>query len=351
MSDPGPASDESAPLPLLLRKHLLMSTFVRQPQAAIADASVLSALIERYNDAKGSAWPSLSALAEDCGRDRRTVQRSLQRLVRAGFVAIVQRGSRTASNHYLPRFEAGAAMRLGRGADAPTGRGVDAATGRGAHAPLTHTNEPVRVQWGGSASAAAVPASAAAPEKIDPLEWAKLFAARPDLSPSDIAEAVEYHRTEGCPTEALNRALVGLRLNRGHRSLSPAYKRSQPSRNAKAAAKETTPTTKAAPSIVTRPSANVFRMVASVHPLVREFARIFRGSNVKAAEKARLVDRLRREFPQHVAAFTAPPGYGPGVSVEKDEHVRIAAMLAAEWALISGRLKAKAAAHKARHSA
>ncbi len=323
----------AVPEPLLLRKYLLLSTFVREPAATIADAAVLSALVERFNDTTGAAWPSLSTLARDCGRDRRTVQRSLQRLVRAGLVTVTQHGTRTASNHYAPRFEAGVPMHLGRGADAPTGRGVDAPTGRGADAPtgrgvdapLTHTTEPVRVQGEGAnvvVPPPALPRSGVTPPPpagIDAAEWTRLFSARPELNPSDIVEQVEYHRAEGCPVEALNRAVVGLRLNRGHRSLSPNYRRARPAKTPKPPAKEKpskAPAPAPAPAPAEAPGLRLVwgradRIKFKAHPVQREFRRINLGPVATPQEREDLRQRLQREFPSHYPAVVARPSFGP----------------------------------------
>lgn len=91
---------------LLLAKWCLLGHALRHSQLSMADAAVLWQLCERFSEQSGAAWPSLSTLAKDSGRDRRTVQRCLARLESSGLVSILQRGGRTSSNRYRPTFEA-----------------------------------------------------------------------------------------------------------------------------------------------------------------------------------------------------------------------------------------------------
>lgn len=213
----------NADKPLLLAKYLLLSTAALRPDSTPADLAVLAALLERFNEADGYSRPSLQTLADDTGRDRMTVQRSIRRLVKAGLI-LVESGSRTIANRYRPCFEVGARMRLqGRRTDAPTGRRKQVlevgAPVRPEPIPRTH-----EVLGGGERAAPTGLSAVGAPRGVDRSEWERLVEARSDLDLAAIAEAVELHHARGCPTQALNEALAALRLTRHHRSLAPLYR-------------------------------------------------------------------------------------------------------------------------------
>jgi hypothetical protein len=104
---------------LLQAKWALVGHALATPKLSAGDCAVLWQLCDRYNEQAGAAWPSMTRLASDISRDRKTVQRSLARLEAAELVQVTERGSRTRSNRYRPSFP-----RLG--AQAPEGRGVDA---------------------------------------------------------------------------------------------------------------------------------------------------------------------------------------------------------------------------------
>lgn len=59
------------------------------------DRLVLLAIADHADEFGGSAWPSLTRLAEMCGMSRRSVIRSVERLVESGELERVRRGGRS----------------------------------------------------------------------------------------------------------------------------------------------------------------------------------------------------------------------------------------------------------------
>lgn len=128
------ATGASKPMGLLQAKWVLVGQALSTPKLSAGDCAVLWQLCERYNEQAGAAWPSMTRLASDISRDRKTVQRSLAKLEAAKLVQVTERGTRTRSNRYKPIFPK-------VGAQAPEGRGVDAPQ-VGAHTPLEPIHEP-----------------------------------------------------------------------------------------------------------------------------------------------------------------------------------------------------------------
>ena len=101
----------------LLVKHFLIGHCLLHPKTSKGDAAVLWYLIERYNDEIGAAWPGLNNIATYTRLDRKTVQRSITRLVAENFLT-VERGGRAykgapgKSNRYHPNFALGASTPL-----------------------------------------------------------------------------------------------------------------------------------------------------------------------------------------------------------------------------------------------
>jgi len=116
----------------LMDKHYLIGHCLLHPNTSKGDAAVLWYLIERYNDEigaaeppVGSAWPmpsdlpssrtGLGNIATNTELDRRTVQRSITRLVAENYLT-VERGGRAykgapgKSNRYHPNFALGAQL-------------------------------------------------------------------------------------------------------------------------------------------------------------------------------------------------------------------------------------------------
>jgi len=134
----------SKPASLLQAKWALIGTASRTADLSAGDCAVLWQICERYNEQAGAAWPSLNTLAADTQRDRRTVQRSIAKLEKAGLVAVVKHGNRTTSNRYRPEFSrasVGAPTPLGVGAPVSEGRGAGVAK-VGAPTPLESSYEP-----------------------------------------------------------------------------------------------------------------------------------------------------------------------------------------------------------------
>jgi hypothetical protein len=80
------------------RSAAAFGRFARVPFGAIRDKrirfttlKVLVALGERA-DASGACYPSVATLANDCASSRRTVQRGLRVLEKAGYVSVIRGG-------------------------------------------------------------------------------------------------------------------------------------------------------------------------------------------------------------------------------------------------------------------
>ena len=128
------ATGSAKPMGLLQAKWVLVGQALSTPKLSAGDCAVLWQLCERYNEQAGAAWPSMTRLASDISRDRKTVQRSLARLEAAELVQVTERGTRTRSNRYKPIFPK-------VGAQASEGRGVDASQ-VGAQTPPESKHEP-----------------------------------------------------------------------------------------------------------------------------------------------------------------------------------------------------------------
>lgn len=114
------ATELAKPRGLLHAKWLLIGKALSDPGLSAADCAVLWQLCERYNEEAGAAWPSMTLLASDTGRNRKTVQRSLARLQAAALVLVTERGTRARSNRYRPALaKVGAQTPIGRGVDDP----------------------------------------------------------------------------------------------------------------------------------------------------------------------------------------------------------------------------------------
>ena len=119
----------------LLAKHHLLGHCLLHPKTSKGDAAVLWYLLERYNDEAGAAWPGLGNIATNTQVDRKTVQRSINRLEAENYLT-VERGGRAykgapgKSNRYHPNFALGASTPLVRnnevGAPVSDSRGVHA---------------------------------------------------------------------------------------------------------------------------------------------------------------------------------------------------------------------------------
>lgn len=72
---------------------------------------VLLALADHADDRGGNAYPSVSGLAQKCGVDARTIQRSLRTLEAAGLLAVERHATQHFPNTY--RVVPGAALRRG----------------------------------------------------------------------------------------------------------------------------------------------------------------------------------------------------------------------------------------------
>lgn len=69
--------------------------------------SILIYLADRFNDAKGYAWPSLQRMTIDTGWSKRTIQRALASLQAEGLVVVCHQfyeydGSYGPNRYYLP---------------------------------------------------------------------------------------------------------------------------------------------------------------------------------------------------------------------------------------------------------
>lgn len=112
----------NGPSRLLLQWKLVKQASV-DARLSMGDVAVLINILDRLGD-NGEAWPSLTKIAADVGRARRTITRSVTSLVDAGYL-IRDSGDRVRSNRYRMG-------ELRRDADAPTGRDVRVPTGRDA---------------------------------------------------------------------------------------------------------------------------------------------------------------------------------------------------------------------------
>lgn len=342
----------------LLGKYLFVSeTAALDPRLTRCDVAVVAAMTARSND-KGRCWPSTETLAQDCTHTSRAVRDSLVRLVRFGYVS-VDSGSSRRSNRYVLHFEVASAMPLDKEeADFRFTEAQFRSTEAGfrtreAGFLPTHLSEPVGVQREGSGDTPdALPrAVAPAPEGISPEAWGRLLRARPELDAAELAESVAHHQAEGCPADLLNTALDGLRLHRGHRSLSPApYRRPKAPREARQA-KPQAPTAPAPMRQASASGASIVRLVPAVEPLRALYRQRFGSNgNTHCAERERCAERLRREFPELADAITAKSNDVPFPFVSDGQRRKIAEMLADEWSLVSARQKAKRDAFAARHA-
>lgn len=161
------------PASLLQAKWALIGGAIRMPSLSAGDCAVLWQICERYNEQAGAAWPSLSGLAADTKRDRKTVQRSIVKLIGAELLAVVRHGNRTESNRYRPefdRFKVGAPTPLEVGAPVSEGRGASVPK-VGAPTPLESSYEPgyeTGVHSGSPAHAVAGAGGGAGPSLVAP---------------------------------------------------------------------------------------------------------------------------------------------------------------------------------------
>ena len=161
------------PASLLQAKWALIGGAIRMPSLSAGDCAVLWQICERYNEQAGAAWPSLSGLAADTKRDRKTVQRSIVKLIGAELLAVVRHGNRTESNRYRPefdRFKVGAPTPLEVGAPVSEGRGAGVPK-VGAPTPLESSYEPgyeTGVHSGSPAHAVAGSGGGAGPSLVAP---------------------------------------------------------------------------------------------------------------------------------------------------------------------------------------
>lgn len=96
-------ANEKKPL-LLLKKWLLLELALNDKRLSKGDCAVNWQILDRYNPDKGVAYPSMKRLATDTGFTPRNIQRSVTRLVKADYVAIIQHGNQSRSNRYRPNF-------------------------------------------------------------------------------------------------------------------------------------------------------------------------------------------------------------------------------------------------------
>lgn len=112
--------------------------------AEISDRAVrLYAILSRYADSDGWAWPSRKTLAIRLGRSVDALDRAVRELVDAHMLTVVARfddaGDRTSNGYTLVRMDP-AVERLGSRTDAATGSRSDAATGSRRSAALTRAS-------------------------------------------------------------------------------------------------------------------------------------------------------------------------------------------------------------------
>jgi hypothetical protein len=213
--------------PTLLLKFLLLSALVRRPDASAADAAVLAALLERLNEETGLAWPSLQRLADDTGRNRVTVVRSLRHLCELGFVQVAEKGTKTTTTRYRPQFDKAVRMPL-KGSSARATRCADAtrcvdATGVVAwthHEPTTHN--PQGYVEGENAASPRAPGGAAGPRApfdvelpacIDPAAWRHLCGLwRPKLDAAHLIRQAEAFALEGATRNEIAESLRRLAI-------------------------------------------------------------------------------------------------------------------------------------------
>jgi hypothetical protein len=69
-----------------------------------SDVACLAVLLDRFNHAKGYAWPSVDRIANDARMHRNNVIRAIPRLEAAGYLIVDRRGAGR-SNHYRPTFK------------------------------------------------------------------------------------------------------------------------------------------------------------------------------------------------------------------------------------------------------
>ena len=118
----------------LVARWKLLLTASCDSRLSRTDVASLGAVLDRVND-QGIAWPSLARISDDCRAARRTVSRSISRLVELGYL-VRESGDRTTSNRYL----------MGRGSDelAPSGESVPrdelVPSDRGESVPTVGTN-------------------------------------------------------------------------------------------------------------------------------------------------------------------------------------------------------------------
>lgn len=123
----------------------------RESRARGVDRLVLLSIADSANDAGFEAWPSLTTIAEKAGVDRRTVSRSLARLVDLGELERVTHGGRQgvggASNSYrvlMPdRGQSAPSDSPPLGAESPeVGAESPPSRGRESHYPSRTTQNP-----------------------------------------------------------------------------------------------------------------------------------------------------------------------------------------------------------------
>ena len=71
-----------------------------------ADVATALHLINFYSAEYGKAWPSYDTLAARTGAHRSSVIRSVKRLIATGYLTLLAKGGRSASNAYRPNFDA-----------------------------------------------------------------------------------------------------------------------------------------------------------------------------------------------------------------------------------------------------
>jgi hypothetical protein len=76
----------------------------RDHRLSRADLVIGLLLLDKYNEAKGFAWPSLEWLAAEAHVDRSTATRSVGRLISLGYFQRTSGGGRGRASHYSPRF-------------------------------------------------------------------------------------------------------------------------------------------------------------------------------------------------------------------------------------------------------
>jgi hypothetical protein len=88
----------------LIAKWRFALDLSRDHQLSRADLALGLLLLEKYNDAKGFAWPSLDWLAAEAHVDRSTATRSINRLIVFGYFQRTSGGGRGRASHYRPCF-------------------------------------------------------------------------------------------------------------------------------------------------------------------------------------------------------------------------------------------------------